>query len=606
MIDATNTQSVAPSLPAQIEFTSRYRAILLTLTARTAVLLGSGQDNDVTDALIRRDAQGDPILPGTALAGALRAILTRLAPRMGSKICVALQAPKKQVGEPQPCSCAVCQLMGDVNPSDAEKEKAAASRLLVFDARLKDAATMVRDGVGIDRVTGAAARAGAVKFDLEVLPAGTIFVTRLELRNADNDDEQLLAAGLAEWCAGRMWLGGRVARGLGAFKAQVKMVERTFMNGAQIFDWLDTDEPWKNATDVTTRLTKTRVQEARGRIAPLETTNQDNAILKGWALAEFTLAATGPLLTSDAVASLVSSFDHAPLLANVEDWTQPVLTGAGLRGVLRSHAERIARTLVSIRAARQKDISAREFFLARCPACDPLVSRNPNRTEEGVAMESCDSLLRYERNKGGDDGISQQELCLACRLFGSTRWGSRLIVEDAPFLGKPDYKMMDFLAIDRFTGGGSEGLKFNALALWQPRFHARLYLENPEPWELGWLALVLRDLKEGWLSLGFGAAKGFGKVKIQEASLNFGCLTPQDFPNGKHAFSAFPAEPEYDGVFQIARAQNNAAWRELAQSWVREFNDKLEEEPRNKDLNLPADSYFGVADLDKLYPLEVN
>lgn len=36
--------------------------------------------------------------------------------------------------------------------------------------------------------------------------------------------------------------------------------------------------------------------------------------------------------------AVVSGFDHAPLLRQVEGWQEPALTGAGLRGVLRSHA----------------------------------------------------------------------------------------------------------------------------------------------------------------------------------------------------------------------------------------------------------------------------
>jgi len=90
--------------------------------------------------------------------------------------------------------------------------------------------------------------------------------------------------------------------------------------------------------------------------------------------------------------------------------------------------------------------------------------------------------------------------------------------------------MQDFLAIDRFTGGGRNNAKFDVLALWQPRFTARLRLENPQPWELGWLALTLRDLAEGWLTLGFGAAKGFGKVTVSTWSATFGFIQPGDLP----------------------------------------------------------------------------
>lgn len=103
---------------------------------------------------------------------------------------------------------------------------------------------------------------------------------------------------------------------------------------------------------------------------------------------------------------------------------------------------------------------------------------------------------------------------MACQLFGSTWNGSPAAVEDAPFVGEITYKVLDFLAIDRFTGGGRDSAKLNAVVLWKPRFSVSLFLENPEPWELGWLALVLRDLNDGLATVGFGGRrKASGNVQ---------------------------------------------------------------------------------------------
>ena len=118
----------------------RYRVITGTLEARTAVHVGSGEGNELTDSLLRRDTKGNLLIPGTAIAGALRAMLTRLAPRLGHAPCVALQPPEKRDARKQKCcDCAVCRLFGDVEPGDErvsrEVESAsAASRLLVFNA----------------------------------------------------------------------------------------------------------------------------------------------------------------------------------------------------------------------------------------------------------------------------------------------------------------------------------------------------------------------------------------------------------------------------------------------------------------------------------------
>ncbi|RMD67505.1 hypothetical protein D6833_00130, partial [Candidatus Parcubacteria bacterium] len=313
-----------------------YRVITATLKARTAVHIGSGQGNDLTDALVRRDAQGRPFIPGTAIAGALRTLLTRLAPRLGHSLCKVLAEDKRE--RTTSCSCAVCHLFGDVNPSDKENADSRASRILVFNAYpiSNMPQSLIRDGVGIARVTGAAARAGSVKFDLEVLPAGVEFELRMELRDPTGEDEQLLAVELAEWEAGRLWLGGNVARGLGAFSLENLQFKRFPLDTAeQVLAFLKSDEPWEQAQTQPGWL-----QQKTGMLSPTANHRDVPGVARGWVEISGTLQAEGPLLTNDTLVSGMTGFDHAPLLAQMGDWRRPVLTGAGLRGVLRSHAER--------------------------------------------------------------------------------------------------------------------------------------------------------------------------------------------------------------------------------------------------------------------------
>lgn len=579
-----------------------YRVITGRLTARTAVHVGAGEGTETTDALIRRDAAGEPIIPGTAIAGALRALLTRLGPRLRSGVCQALE------GGEISCDCGVCRLFGDVNPSDEEGARSKASRLLVFNGKLSQGGqTLIRDSVGINRSTGAAERAGAAKFDLEMLPAGTTFIMRLELRCTAPEDEQLLAAALAEWRAGRAWLGGRVARGLGAFTLDgIQCVERDLNQPDQLMAFLDAKAPWRGATEETGWL-EAQLKEARAQL--VNEYGHRPPIAHSWVSFEGTLQAQGALLTNDTTQAGLTGFDHTPLLTRLNDWQHPVLTGAGLRGVLRSHAERIARTLATLHA-RDGD-----HFREICPACDPTTRRPSRETSpsELPALESCDSLLLYQAGRSGDEVVKPEELCLACRLFGSSRIGSRLLVEDAPYAGQgpPTLKMLDFLAIDRFTGGGAEKLKFDALALWRPVFTLRLHLDNPEHWELGWLALVFRDLAEGWLSVGYGAAKGFGRVKLTDWKVSFGHL-------GKDKALELEPMPEatQEGVYTVVRGDSSqpTSWLSLSETWVAEFRETLLGEVgrpgfrRESAMVFAHDSYFRQVKgqwVHKLYPKEV-
>jgi len=53
---------------------------LLSCTLSTPARIGTGAANLFTDATLRRSAAGRPVVPGTGLAGALRAIAERVAP----------------------------------------------------------------------------------------------------------------------------------------------------------------------------------------------------------------------------------------------------------------------------------------------------------------------------------------------------------------------------------------------------------------------------------------------------------------------------------------------------------------------------------------------
>lgn len=565
----------------------KYKAIIGILQAVTAVHIGTGDSNEITDALIQRDGKGQPFIPGTAIAGALRNLLTKLAPRLGSSPCQVLKNKKKERNKS--CSCAVCNLLGDINPSDENESTSKASRLLVFNAyQYKNTSyrPMIRDGVGIDRATGAAARAGSVKFDLEVVPAGTSFKLRIELRDVDKTDEQFLAAALSEWKKGRLRLGGRVARGLGSFKLknlQYKTIPLS--NDEDLMSFLRKDEPLKVA-----KTEEGWLDTQLEGIKPVEFTIEDmpKTISRGWFLLKGTLQAKGPLLTNDILSRGASGFDHAPAFSRLNDWLNPVLPGASLRGVLRSHAERLARTLATLNAKSKDD------FLSRCPACDPNV-RNQDKTDK-LPLENCDSLSKKHDVQPNDESVDiTNSLCLACRLFGSTRLGSRLIIEDASFKpansqSGPKYKVLDFLAIDRFTGGGVDGAKFDALALWRPAFSLKLFLENPEPWELGWLWLVIRDLTEGWLSVGFGSAKGLGRVNLIDWKATFGFLHPVDAPPGLMEIN-LPTEK--NGIYTTKTIKSDAfGWLDIIQIWVDRFNDEVMKFQRSESIKLTADNYF--------------
>lgn len=632
-----------------------YEIITGCLITRTALHVGAGEGNSTTDALLRQDAQGRLLIPGTALAGTLRTIATRLAPRLGHKACWALwpeDDPKRPPNKA--CKCPVCHLFGDINPQEQEND-GDASRLWIADAFLKTAIpeTQIRDGVGIDRRSRVAARQGAVKFDLEVLPPESAFTLRFELQDTNLTDEQLLAAALAEWEQGRGTIGGRVRRGLGAFRLQgLQRASRNLNDKEELLLFLKHDKPWLDLKPKKNWL-KERLDELRLLITPVNDEYKNLDVARALLEVQYKIEATGSFLVNDPLTQAQSGFDHAPLInefinpdrkekseaiecnpeekseadpeekseakenseaeenseTNPEEKLKPVLPGSSLRGALRSQAERIARTLATIEAWQQNDDKQQQqYFASHCPACDPNARRKREEGSSPVALESCDSLLLANKVES-DEEVEEKEHCLACWLFGSARQGSRLLVEDARFIGlKPTYKVRDFVAIDRFTGGAAEQYKFDAVELWKPQFEGQLRLENPTHWELGWLLLTLRDLQDGLIPLGFGAAKGMGRVKINEWTVRLGFLHKSDVPGELPAnVSTFES-----GLYQVAGASwtpNHppSAWKSQAESWVQSFNQHLTSYQRQERLpKMMVDSYFGQESLTKLYPIQVK
>lgn len=582
--------------------------ITAKLTMRTALHVGGGEGDDVTAALLRRDAQGKLFIPGSAIAGSLRTLATRLAPRLGSKVCEALPGNSKQ------CGCWVCLLFGEINPQEGNEQGGNASALWVYDA-YPTGIPAIRDGVGIDRMSGAAARQGAVKFDTEVLPAGTSFDLILMLRAASGPvtherNERLMSAFFAEWQAGRGTLGGRVVRGLGAFTlSDIQWYARTFDHVEPLMAFLrrKDDDYLAGATLLPDKQASLLAQaQTTFTMHPISNGDRNRehvayAVSRAWVQADLDLQFDGPVVINDLVLARRSGFDHAPLADQRGLPPVWVLPGSSMRGVLRSQAERIARTIATQLAKDKED------FLANCPAGDP---NNSHRPEEPLANSDC--LLREIAGVKDNKRITPSQLDLGDRLFGSVRLGSRLIVEDGVLVGNLELKVQDFLAIDRFTGGGRDSAKFDAVALWKPMFRVRLRLENPEPWELGWLLLTLRDFHEGLGTVGFGAAKGFGRVKIQDWTMRIGFLNddikdlkiPEDTPLIKQASTPT------DGIWRVAEVsmqdlvhQSNL-WN-IAKEWVCVFNQRIQSFRRNDndEASVPCqrtDSYFGA--VDHLYP----
>jgi CRISPR-associated RAMP protein (TIGR02581 family) len=216
------------------------------------------------------------------------------------------------------------------------------------------------------------------------------------------------------------------------------------------------------------------------------------------------VTAVDPLLVRSGSAN-VSGPDMAFVLTYRNGRPEPYLPGSSLKGVIRSHAERIARTLKSP------------------SACEPFwnedikkeAPKNPTRAETMWCGERFKMREKHYKEKI-TNAIAYRNSCPACRLFGSTYFAGRFGVSDAYLVEESKNRrpqQRDGVGIDRFTGGASKSAKFELEVLSDVTFQCTLLVRNYELWQLGWLAYVIQDFNDSLIFIGSGKSRGLGRVK---------------------------------------------------------------------------------------------
>lgn len=207
-------------------------------------------------------------------------------------------------------------------------------------------------------------------------------------------------------------------------------------------------------------------------------------------LIDFSIVGVGPLLIKSGM-ERVKDPDMFPIKTFRNGEEEVFIPGSSLKGVIRSHCERITRTLGD----------------DKYPACC-----NPFEKDSKPDIACSNKKQKGTKKLSGVEAYRQS--CLVCKLFGSTENASRLIVRDAYLKdgSKAKLETRTGVGIDRFTGGAASGALFSLEVVVNAEFDAHLYIRNFELWQLGLLAYVLKDIEDGIIAIGYGKSRGFGKV----------------------------------------------------------------------------------------------
>lgn len=240
-----------------------------------------------------------------------------------------------------------------------------------------------------------------------------------------------------------------------------------------------------------------------------------------------TITTTGPVLVRSGHATL-SGPDMTPVLTyRNNDW-QVYLPGSSLKGVMRSHLEKVCRTLrpdppvVCNPFVKLKD---RGSVTGRHLICPDYADVSCGDKFERRSKESFDTpghRWRHEAQNISTE-IAYADSCPVCRLFGSTEFIGRLSINDAYLAdgARPrPTETRDGVGIDRLTGGSAHGALFNLEAVSSNVvFRTDVHLRNFECWQVGMMLLVVQDMADGLVRIGSGRSRGMGSVTAAIDSL---------------------------------------------------------------------------------------
>jgi len=279
------------------------------------------------------------------------------------------------------------------------------------------------------------------------------------------------------------------------------------------------------------------------------------------------IATDGPLLIKSGQ-TFASGVDMTAVRTMRNGRWEVYIPGSSLKGALRAHAERIARTLAPNGHG----------------CCDPFKEAE---NDQQTIPYSCSSRLLARRKAKNVDALRSQEIyhesCPICKLFGCLSMAGRLAFNDAHEVKTDvdewateiarratipadqltremnrrlntlrtntarDVVERSNVGIDRRTGGVASG-PFDLEVVTAARFVTSLYLRNFELWQLGLLAFVLRDLADGVIKLGMGKSRGLGRVTATVTNLELRYLglnptPPEGTPCNLLGMAALESEP---------------------------------------------------------------
>jgi CRISPR/Cas system CSM-associated protein Csm3 (group 7 of RAMP superfamily) len=518
-----------------------------TLVAETPLHIGGFGESADTDLPLAQNGKGELYIPGTSIAGVLRSWCEK---NFGEDLTSKLFAPKRERG----------------------KEEGYASFVLIEDATIENAdevLTEIRDGVGIDRFYGVAA--DKAKYDRAVLPRGTKlnFVMTVEIgaqkepdKNSKNDEDKkdesqkefetrdketkaVIGNLLAAFTESKVRFGAARTRGLGRVKltgkkkedgeyeSEPEIKEQSFIGFDNILNLLNDNGNARSITDLKNATSLSTISAPRLEI-------------------NITWKPRLPVMVKAGYDGI--GVDMLPLTSGVKNGELALcLPGSSIKGVLRSHAERIMRTMLDCKDEKEElrtknkpnfhdQIDSvpliEKLFGARSKSKDNNNGKPPAnnkgqanpQAKPGLGALAIDDCYAKEKHQMKIDGWRAVEIGTVNNDTSAEQWDLQKKLKAIP---NASFLINHHVAIDRWTGGASEGALYSVLAPIEMSWNdmsltldfGRIEKESQLP-ALMLLLLVLRDVAENRLPFGFATNRGMGEIEVEDM-----CLKGSGFEN---------------------------------------------------------------------------
>lgn len=476
------------------------------LVTESPLHVGGMSLDPTIDLSLAVDGQGCLYIPGTSLAGALRSYLD-----------------------------------SDELWGYQRQNLGHASHIVIEDTFLSNASVVfpeVRDGVQIDRRWGTAANQG--KFDQAIIPKGVRLSIKMSLDLPKQEEKESLPPEsysssldrlIGALIAGEIRLGAAKTRGLGRVKLEnCQRLVHIFQTKAGILAAL---------------------QNASANSASYEEYNPPKVLASEQIKVTIAWKPVGAVMVKDSIEG--NAVDVLPLTsANGEDLAL-VIPGSSVKGALRFQAERILRTL-----------------------CPDLVSSDDFKQQ--VQIPIVQSLFGAAAQKGKKEfgqGAMFVEDCYSQQQSSRKAWQNVMQPDkDSNLMAAlsnanlPTVQQAFHVAIDRWTGGAAEHMLYSNLepfgVEWSP-IELRVNLTRLAPDKLTGIALLLlllRDLFQQRIPLGYGVNRGLGAISVQSIQVSGHGLTPN--------FTDFNLSIGSDGSFQ---GIDSGLLTNLNKAWLSAINN---------------------------------